>query len=225
MYNYQIVNTDTDSISFCKPNDKFNHDEIKKLLNEINELSPDFMVWEDDGHYETVIVFKAKNYVLFDGKKITLKGSGLKSATLEPIIKQMLMEMIDALVFDKQDALPSIYIKYVKMVDNITDIKPWSKKMQLSPTTFQSERKNETKVVDAIAGSEYKSGDRIYVYPRPDDTLRLAERFDGEYCKDTYYEKLYKATERFKLILPIKDLFKNYSLKRNKKDLEQLLIS
>ena len=108
------------------------------------------------------------------------------------------------------------------MVDNITDMKPWAKKLTLSPTTFKSLRKNETKIVDAISGSEYGSGDRIYVYSRPDDTLKLVEQFDGEYDKDVYYEKIFKATNRFETILPVKEIFLNYALKKNKGKLHVL---
>ncbi len=94
--------------------------------------------------------------------------------------------------------------------------------MQLSPTTYNSTRANETKVIDAIQGTEYKSGDRIYVFITPEEKLCLTERYEGRYNIDAYLEKAFKTTKRFETILPVKEMFLNYSLKRNKKVLEKL---
>ena len=223
--NLQITNCDTDSISCCKPDgSSFSIEERKLLLKELNDISPDLINWDDDGYYPVFIVLKSKNYIMVDEKgKRKIKGSSLKSATLEPALKQMLNEFIDALIEDRQQDMVSIYHKYIKMVrDDITDIKPWSKKMQLSPTTFNSTRANETKVIDAIKGTEYKSGDRIYVYTTPEDTLRLTEQFDGRYDKATYYEKLFKTTKRFETIMNVKEMFINYALKKNLAKVDEL---
>ena len=217
-HNFIICNGDTDSIMICKQDMSFfSKEEQLKLLQEINSLLPNEINFANDGMFKKAIILKAKNYVMIDeNNKKKIKGSALKSSTLEPVIKNLINELVDAMIENQQENLVFIYHKYIKMVDNIIDIKPWAKKMTLSPTTFKSIRKNETKVIDAIKDTEYGSGDRIYVYSRPDDTLQLAEKFDGIYDKDTYYDKLFKATQRFQTILPVKELFLNYSLKKNK---------
>lgn len=217
-HNFKIVGGDTDSIMFCKSDmTPFSDEEQDNLIGEINSLLPKEIKFANDGIFSRVVYAKAKNYVMVDQKgKRKVKGSAFKSSTLEPVIKNLINELVDAMIENQQENLVFIYHKYIKMVDNIIDIKPWAKKMTLSPTTFKSTRKNETKVIDAIKDTEYGSGDRIYVYSRPDDTLQLAEKFDGVYDKDTYYDKLFKATQRFQTILPVKELFLNYSLKKNK---------
>lgn len=217
-HKFKIVGGDTDSIMFCKQDmSLFTEKEQEDLIAEINALLPKEIKFANDGLFSRVVYAKAKNYVMVDQKgKRKVKGSAFKSSTLEPIIKDLINELVDAMIQDKQQILVEIYHKYVKMVNDIKDMKPWAKKITLSPTTFKSERKNETKIIDAIKGTEYGSGDRIYLYTRPDDTLNLVEKFDGEYDKDTYYEKLFKATQRFQTILPVKELFLNYSLKKNK---------
>lgn len=217
-HKFKIVGGDTDSIMFCKQDmSLFTEKEQEDLIAEINALLPKEIKFANDGLFSRVVYAKAKNYVMVDQKgKRKVKGSAFKSSTLEPIIKDLINELVDAMIQDKQQTLVEIYHKYVKMVNDIKDMKPWAKKITLSPTTFKSERKNETKIIDAIKGTEYGSGDRIYLYTRPDDTLNLVEKFDGEYDKDTYYEKLFKATQRFQTILPVKELFLNYSLKKNK---------
>lgn len=223
-HDFRIVGGDTDSIMFCKQDmSPFSKQEQNDLLDEINSMLPDLIKFENDGVFSKVLYLKAKNYIMVDEKgKRTMKGSSLKSSTLEPALKYMLNRMIDAILFDNIEGMKAIYMEYVLHVrDGIANIKDWSSKKSLSPTTFNSKRKNETKIVDALVGSEYKSGDRIYVYPF-DDKLILAERFDGQYDKEVYYKKLYKTTERFATILPVKDMFTNFALKKNIKLLETL---
>jgi hypothetical protein len=224
-HNFQITNADTDSISFCKHDmTPFTKDEINNLMDEINKISPEFMIWENDGYFSKFLVLKSKNYVMIDesGKR-KIKGSSLKSSTLEPKIKQMIQDMLDMLLEDRQKDMKAIYNSYIKLVrDGITDIKPWAKKLTLSPTTFESTRLNETKIINAIKDTQYKSGDRIYVYSKSDGTLKLTEQYDGDYDKKIYYEKLYKATARFETVLPVKEMFLNYALKRNIKLVDEL---
>ena len=222
--NFTLVNLDTDSISICKPDmSPFSKQEDEELLIDLNRYFPEEINFAPDGEFEVFVVLKTKNYIMYDGKKIKLKGSGLKSATLEPILKLMLNEMIDAIVFDRLNELVNIYHKYVLLALNISDIKLWSKKMSLSPTTFKSTRTNETKVIDAIKGSEYGSGDRIYVYSTIHGTLKLAERFENDHDIPTYLKKIFNTTKRFETVLDIKSMFKNYSLKGKQKDLQELL--
>lgn len=216
--NFTVTNLDTDSISVCKPDGSpFTEEEKLILLKSLNDCYDPEIRFADDGYFPVFIVLKAKNYIMRDEKgKIKLKGSALKSSTLEPKLKEMNNEFIDAIVNDKLDVLPSIYHKYIKQASSITDIKPWAKKLTLSETTFNSQRTNETKVIDAIKGTEYKQGDKVFLYTKCDKTLGLAEQFNNDYDLDTYLEKLFKATLRFETILDIDSLFKNYKLKRNK---------
>ena len=221
-YNYTIGPVDTDSISFCKPDGTpFSQEEIDKLMKEINDISPEFMIWENDGYYKKVIASRAKNYILWDGNKITIKGSAFKSSTLEIALKEFLNEMIDAMLHDRNN-FDEIYIKYVKEILDIKDIKRWASKKTISSKTLTSERKNETRIKDTITDTDYREGDKIYVFFKENGELSLIEKFDGDYNKDKMLLKLYKATERFETILPVKELFVNYSLKKNKKLLEEI---
>lgn len=220
---FTLVNLDTDSIAFCKKDmGKFSKEEYTNLLKDVNSLFPDGIKFAADGEFEVFIVLKSKNYIMYDGEKIKIKGSGLKSATLEPALKDFLMEIINALVFDKMDQLVPIYNKYVKMALDVKDIKPWLKKMTLSETTFNSTRSNETKVIDAIKDSEYGRGDKIYVYPTIDKTLKLADNYSGDHDIEVFLKKLHNTGQRFRTILDTKNVFMNYSLKRNRSVLEEL---
>lgn len=223
MHNFKISNGDTDSITIYKEDQSiFLKEEREALLKELNNSCPEGLVWEDDGFYPVMIVLRAKNYILWDGKKLIQKGSSLKSSTLEPALKEFLNEIIYAIIHDRGE-YEKIYYKFVKEINDVKDIKRWCSKKTLSDTTYESSRENEAKIIRAIQGTEYVSGDKVYLYFKSDDSLNLAERFDGDYNKDRLWEKLYKATDRFATIMDVDKLFPNFKLKRNKELLEEVL--
>lgn len=212
---------------FCKQDmSPFSEEEQENLLKEINSLLPKEIKFANDGIFSRVVYLKAKNYVMVDSKgKRKVKGSALKSSTLEPALKQMLAEMVDLLIADKRDELKAVYNRYLEAAQNITDIRQWATKKTLSPTTFNSERKNETDIVDAIKG-RYSSGDRVYLYTNSEiretgevykrtglpktkrvKYLCLVEDFDGNYCKDHYIKRVKDTAKRFETVLG-KDFFK-----------------
>lgn len=101
-HDFIIAPSDTDSISFCKSDmSEFSPEELKQLLKEINEQSPDKVLWEDDGYYKTIVALKAKNYVLHkkDGK-LTTKGSALKGGVKCVALKKFMKEVVDVLLED-----------------------------------------------------------------------------------------------------------------------------
>jgi len=160
-----------------------------------------------------------KPYILYDGKKTKIKGSALKASTLEPALKEFIKEMINMILKDDKNYM-ALYMKYVKEIMNLTDIKRWSFRKTLTSKVYSSERTNETKVMDAIGDTEYVEGDRAYFFFKEDESLCLVEKFTGDYNKTKLLKKLHNAGKRFETILPVDELFKNYSLKKNKKELD-----
>ena len=53
---------------------------------------------EYDGRYEAMFCYKAKNYALYDGKKVTIRGSALRSRGIEPYLKKLGNQLIRFLV-------------------------------------------------------------------------------------------------------------------------------
>jgi DNA polymerase elongation subunit (family B) len=82
---YQLVNVDTDSFSYTKGRE-VSKKEFDADIEEINTMYPEKIKWEDDGYYKKVIVIKAKNYVLDDGKKVKYKGSAITDQKKEPAL-------------------------------------------------------------------------------------------------------------------------------------------
>ncbi len=218
---FKIVNADTDSISICYGDGRDFSGDADGLLREVNGLFPSKIRFEHDGFYKKIIVVKAKNYILWDGKKLKYKGSALKASTKEPALKEFIKRVIDSMLYDKND-YTHVYNEYVKEIMQVKDIKRWVTRKTLSDKVFKAKRTNEQKVLDAIDGTEYTEGDRAYFYFREDGTLGLAEHFDGNYDKDKLLEKLFKTAKTFETVLDVKTLFPNYSLKKNKELLRSI---
>ena len=83
---------------------------------------------------------------------------------------------------------------------------------------LEGTRLNETNIADAIEETEYVEGDKVHTFYLPDDTLCLKENFKGEYNKRRLLKRLYDTAKIFKNIIDINE-FKNYSLKKNLKEL------
>lgn len=217
---YIVLNGDTDSLTICNhTHSPMSEEEQSNYLKQLNSLFPEKISWAHDGYFRCIIVLRAKNYILDDGKKVTYKGSAVKAKGKEPALQELIKSFINVLLYTPDDQqhseLVKLYTTCAKEIANITDIKRWSSRKTISATTLSSERANETKIVDAIEGSDYVEGDRIYVYFKEDGSLGLAEKFDGNYDRAALYEKLFKTTKTFESVLPVKELFINYSLKKN----------
>jgi len=222
MHNFKLVNADTDSISFSKGDESFiEKSERISLLNEINDLFPEKIKFEDDGFYKTIICLMAKNYVMEkeDGTVI-YKGSALKDAKKEPALYQFMKDIIGSILNNKNNYL-EIYNQYVKEIKDVKDIKRWASKKTITKAVLKAERTNEKNILAAISEIEYNEGDKISLYYDEEDVLKLADNFDGKYSKTRLLQKLYKTSETFESIIP-KETFMNYSLKRNQKILEVL---
>ncbi len=220
---FVVPKGDTDSITIYNNGESLNKDEIRGLITEINGILPEYINFELDAIYDVIVVFKAKNYAYREGEKISTKGGALKAATKSEKLKNFNNIIIkDLLYLRDHNHFHQTYIQHVKEILSINDIKPWCLRKTLSSTMQESERTNETKVMNAIKGSNYVEGDRFWLFYLPDDTLCLAEKFTGEYNKPRLLKNIWDTMNVFDSVLPIKELMLNYSLKRNAKLLENL---
>jgi DNA polymerase elongation subunit (family B) len=222
---FTLVNADTDSISITYKNKPLDEEERQQILDILNGIMPEKIRFEDDGYYETVVVVKAKNYVLkpAGSDKIKIKGSGLKVTMKETALKRFMEEVIYKLISDKRDEVINVYHDYVKKIYNITDITDWCSKKNITESVLNPERTNEQSVLDAIEGTEYVQGDKIYVYFQPEykdengkkvRKLKLREHWNQDHCPITLLDKLHSTLITFETVLDISQ-FPNYALKRN----------
>ena len=81
-----ILEADTDGIYVSAP-DYF--DRPEELLAKAATVLPSGIELEYDGRYEAMFCYKAKNYALYDGREITIRGSALRSRGIEPYLKRL----------------------------------------------------------------------------------------------------------------------------------------
>ena len=201
----------------------FSKEEIKFLLKELNDISPEFMLWEDDGYYEVVVCLRAKNYILWDGKKLKIKGSALRDTKKEKFLLDLIKSVIDFLVFDKGNIL-EIYNNCIKEVMDIKDMTRYSFKKTITESVLNPERTNEQRVLDALEGTEFSEGDKRYFFFKDEKTLCLVEKFDGAYDKMKLVKRIYDTMCIFDSVIDISVLPK-YHLKKNQKLLQELIVS
>lgn len=181
MYNFNLINADTDSIMVAKQNgEAFSEKEQQDLIEELNEMFPEYINWDEDGYFKKVIVVKAKNYILLEHgeTQFKLKGSSIKDAKKEKSMREMMEKIIQALLDDKQDTIEGIYKSYVKEAMNVQDITRWCSKKSITESVMACDgyteadiinkkiRRNETVVWDAVKHIEgLQQGDKVYLYP------------------------------------------------------------
>ena len=81
-----ILEADTDGI-YLSSESYF--DRPDELLGLVAPILPAGIELEYDGRYAAMFCYKMKNYALYDGKKITLRGSALRSRGIEPYLKTL----------------------------------------------------------------------------------------------------------------------------------------
>jgi len=226
-HNFIIPNCDTDSISICYADFRpISPEQRSEMINEINAILPPKIQMDDDGYFPCVLILKTKNYALYDGKKIKIKGSALKASTKCPALKEAIKTFIDTMIYIEDTEtmkakLQELYMQYVHEIMNIDNIQRWSMRKTFSAAMLTSTRMNETKVMDALKGSNYVEGDRFNVFYTPDDNLCLVENFTSEYNRVRLLKNLFDTIKVFETVLPVKELFTNYALVKNFKKLEQ----
>lgn len=222
MNNFQLVNCDTDSIMVSKPSGlPFSPEERQLFTKQLNDLFPEQINWELEDAFKKVVILKAKNYIMQNEEgKLTIKGSALKSSKTSIALKEFINEIINSILEDKNDYI-EVYNKFIREAQNVKDIKRWCRKVTITEKVLSPERTNEQKVLDAIENTDYSEGDKVHCYYDNEEKLVLAENFSGDYSKMRLIKALHDTSKIFANILG-KEMFKNYSLKKNQKELESL---
>ena len=90
-----ILEADTDGI-YLSSEKYFGQPDA--LLALVVPVLPAGIELEYDGRYESMFCYKMKNYALYDGKKVTLRGSALRSRGIEPFLKKLSDRLITFLL-------------------------------------------------------------------------------------------------------------------------------
>lgn len=243
---FTLVNADTDSISITIQR-TLSGDEQNTYIEALNSNYPTLIRFTNDGYFNKVIVLKAKNYIMYDGKKIKLKGSSLKDQKKEPALKEMLDKMINCLVYENPKEAVNVYNDYIKECMHVNNISRWAAKKTISKAilncaTDPEARENERKPYEAIKDIKVQEGDKVYLYPAILNTeietkqfkngnvkqtvikttgLRRVDVWKNDHDVDKLIERVYDTAS---ILAPVLDMngFIDYTVKKNKVDLMKL---
>lgn len=216
MYNFQIVNADTDSISFCKQDRSlFTEDETITLLKELNSIYPEKIKFEDDGVFDCLVVLKAKNYIKLHDGILETKGSALRNPNREPALREFISKAIDCFVYDRQHEIINIYNEYIREIFNVKDISRFCTKKTITNAVLNPERTTEQKVLDALGNRKVQMGDKHYFYFKEDESLGHVEDWNNDHNKEKLLGKLYNTISVFTNVYDMTQVPK-YHLKAHK---------
>jgi len=88
-----LLEADTDGIYLVAPS-AADFAQPETLLAKVAEGLPAGIELEYDGCYSAMFCYKAKNYALYDGQKVILRGSALRSRGTEPFLKKLSTHLI-----------------------------------------------------------------------------------------------------------------------------------
>lgn len=248
-HDFILTNGDTDSISFCKKDYSiFTIKEQEKLLNEINSLMKPGIFWDNDKTFPFFGIIGAKNYIMFDGKKITVKGSALKATKKEPRLKKFITDVIKCIVEERTEEIQTLYIECAKEILSInknTDISQWSFKATATKKVIEPTTAFNIKISEALLNHNIPivEGDKYYLffknisevkeveYTKKDgkpgkkkvkiQDLELTTHYTGDIDKMVLLKKLFVTIKIFNRVLDITK-YPNFTLKKNLKALETL---
>ena len=233
---FTLVNVDTDSFSFstkkrlklvtkeqAKKKGIEPIDEFQDLIDEINSLYPDGILWEDDGYFKRGIVIRAKNYI-FQRDPVLIKKSGEKefmkkgtfnSRAREKRLQEFMNDAIMLMLNKKKDQIFHLYNNYAKEILEIEDITDWCKTKTITQKVLNPKTAENEKVLATIKKIHFQEGDKIKIFYLDEDNMELLTHFSGKYYTDKYLEKLYDTLSIFDGVYDV-SVFPNYKLKKNR---------
>jgi DNA polymerase elongation subunit (family B) len=216
-----ILEADTDGIYLSSERYFEKPDELLAL---VAPILPPGIELEFDGRYTAMFCYKAKNYALYDGNKITLRGSALRSRGIEPYLKRLTDQLIHFLVGASNES-PLVTAeeyrkKLVVLAVPVADLAK-SEALSQSPDAYERFVAEGGKPRRAAAEAALqlsprpKMGERVTYYvtarskARTSDwqrarPLSLYDATTAPYDADYYTEKLNDWLERYGAFLGVK---------------------
>jgi DNA polymerase elongation subunit (family B) len=133
-----VLEADTDGI-YLSSAEHFDQPDV--LLQKMAGILPAGIELEFDGSYAAMFCYKAKNYALYDGRKITLRGSALRSRGIEPYLKKLSTRLIHFLVGAEAESPLQLLADYRRRIaDRILPVAELAKSEILSQNPDAYER-------------------------------------------------------------------------------------
>ena len=210
----RILEADTDGIYLSA--EKY-FSEPEQLLALVAPTLPPGIELEYDGCYTAMFCYKAKNYALYDGKKVTLRGSALRSRGIEPYLKKLSRQLLRHLVGAEPESPLALLEEYRRLLAAralpVSDVAK-SESLSMNPDAYERFIADGGKPRRASAEAALKMnprprmGERIayYIVPKQKgqtsdwQRARPLEMFDATsapYDESYYLEKIDDWVERY----------------------------
>jgi len=191
--------------------------EPERLLGLVAPTLPPGIELEYDGSYTSMFCYKAKNYALYDGKKVTLRGSALRSRGIEPYLKKLSRQLLRHLVGAEAESPLALLEDYRRLLASralpINDVAK-SETLSMNPDAYERFIAEGGKPRRASAEAALKMnprprmGERVayYIVPKQKGQTsdwqrsRPVEMFDATsapYDESYYLEKIDDWVERY----------------------------
>lgn len=209
-----ILEADTDGIYLSV--EKY-FDEPEQLLALVAPTLPPGIELEYDGRYTAMFCYKAKNYALYDGKKVIVRGSALRSRGIEPYLKKLSRQLLRYLLGAEPASPLALLGEYrrqlVERALTITEVAK-SESLSMNPDAYERFIAEGGKPRRASAEAALKMnprprmGERVAYYIGPKQKgqtsdwqrARPVELFDGAlapYDESYYLDKIDDWVERY----------------------------
>ncbi len=217
----EILEADTDGI-YLASEKWFTAPE--KLLAEVSTILPAGIELEFDGSYRAMFCYKAKNYALYDGEKVTIRGSALRSRGIEPYLKKLGDQLIRHLLGASDESPAALVADYRERIAASTaDVRELAKSENLGQSADAYEKfiagGGKPRRASAEAALQLnprpRLGDRVAYYIAPKQKgmtsdwqrARPVEAYHpatAPYAPDYYLKKLDDWVERYGPFLGLK---------------------
>ncbi len=174
-----VLEADTDGIYLASP-EHFDHPDT--LLEAVQPVLPEGIDLEFDGAFESMLCYKSKNYALYDGSKITIRGSALRSRGIEPYLKDLTDTLIRYLLgveAESPTTKAESYRQRIQAGEAAIEEISRSEVLSQNPETYQkalegAKRKPRRASMEAALRMEKvpRSGDRVTYYIVPGEKKR-----------------------------------------------------
>ena len=210
-----VLEADTDGL-YLSSETYFN--EPEQLLEKAKTILPEGIDLEWAGRYESMFCYKAKNYALYDGENVTIRGSALRSRGTEPYLKQLTQSLIHYLLgasqthpLQKLEQMRSEIQQGEMPVEQLARKEYLSQSPQNYRESVEKQGKSRRASLEAASLLErpVQSGDRMAYYITYGEKKRMAdwqlarplEQYDPEsqpYNVDHYLKKLNEWEKRYR---------------------------
>lgn len=188
-----------------------------ELLEKVQQTLPEGIELELGGQYEAMLCYKAKNYAIYDGEQVLIRGSALKSRGIEPFLSDLTKTLIHSLLgASETNVAEALKCLREGIESGETSVKLLAKSETLnqSPSKYQKEVEGSRKPrraalevalrMDPVPGM----GERVtyFIGPKEKGKTAMWQRafaigeFDAEHCpydKATYLKKLDEWEQKY----------------------------